>query len=225
MPKTVLSFGAHPDDIEIGCGGTEALLLQKGFDIVHVYATSGECGSRKSTKEKLAAEREKEASEAAKILGVWDVEFLHYPDGLTAHTREMKMEIITLIRRVKPQIIFIHHREESFPDHRVISDLIMSSVTGAAGPWFQETEGEPWMPELILGYEVWAPLGEYQMAVDISDTIEQKMQALSCYRSQNEETAYQEAMRGLARYRGVMSFAGTYAEVFQVIKGSFSLIG
>lgn len=59
MPETVLSFGAHPDDMEIGCGGTEALLLQKGFDIVHVYATSGECGSRKSTKEKLAAERER----------------------------------------------------------------------------------------------------------------------------------------------------------------------
>ena len=84
MTKSVTSFGAHPDDIEIGCGGTELKLINVGYEVNHVYVTSGEAGSREIEKEKLALIREREAREAAKSLGVKKVEYLRYPDGLTS---------------------------------------------------------------------------------------------------------------------------------------------
>ncbi|MGE5856424.1 MAG: PIG-L deacetylase family protein, partial [Syntrophaceae bacterium] len=79
----MLSFGTHPDDIEIGCGGTEALLAAKGYEIAHVILTSGEAGSDRTPPWELGPIREKEAIEAAKVLGAGNVEFLRYPDGLT----------------------------------------------------------------------------------------------------------------------------------------------
>ena len=76
------------------------------------------------------------------------------------------------------------------------------------------------MPPTILGYEVWHPLSSHQLAVDITATVERKLDALRCHRSQIEPTHYDEAFLGLARYRGVMSFSGTFAEVFEVLRTS-----
>lgn len=99
----------------------------------------------------------------------------------------------------------------------------MAAVAGAAGPWYQEAKGEPHVPATILGYEVWHPLSTHQLAVDISATVERKLEALRCHQSQIEPTHYDEAFLGLARYRGVMSFTGTYAEVFEVLRTPLSL--
>ncbi len=211
-----MSFGAHPDDIELGCGGTEAKLIDKGYKIVHVYATSGEAGRQTISKEKLGKIREEEAKQAAKVLGVGGVEFLRYPDGLTDFIRKMKIDVINLIRKEKPNIIFVHETKENFPDHKIISDLVLS---GAAGPGYQEAKGEPWTVETILGYEVWHPITNYQLVEYITNTIQKKMGALVCYKSQVETTKYDKAFEGLARYRGVMTW-GKYAEVFEVIKTS-----
>lgn len=218
MTRTVLSFGAHPDDIEIGCGGTEAKLIAQGYEVTHAYLTSGEAGSDMVPKGEMAETREEEAREAASVLGVKSLEFFRYPDGLTQFSREMKIEMVSLIRRIKPKIIFVHASTDTFPDHQTIRDLVLSAITGAAGPWYQEATGDPWSPKTILGYEVWHPILNYQIAVDISETIEQKTRALSRYRSQIGTISYDEAFLGLARYRGVMSMTGKYAEVFEVIK-------
>jgi N-acetylglucosamine malate deacetylase 1 len=220
MSKRVLSFGAHPDDIELGCGGTEAKLAGKGYEITHVYLTSGDAGSQTVPGDELARIREKEAIAAAGTLGVSGVEFLRYRDGLTGFTREMKIEIIRLIRARKPHIIFVHERNETSDDHKITSDLVLSAIGGAAGPWFQEAGEGTWSPETILGYEVWHPLGRYELAVDISGTLERKIQSLLCYKSQIKDIWYDEAFRSLARYRGVMSLVGSEAEVFEVIKAS-----
>ncbi len=165
--KRVLSFGTHPDDIEIGCGGTEAILAQKGYEITHAILTSGEAGSDRIAPCELSAVREKEAIEAAKVIGACGVEFLKYPDGLTGFTREMKVDIIRIIRRLKPHILFVHERNESSLGHRVASELVLESMQAGSGPWFQEAGGGPWSPEIVLGYEVWHPLGRYELAVDI----------------------------------------------------------
>ncbi|HET6490725.1 MAG TPA: PIG-L deacetylase family protein [Syntrophales bacterium] len=222
--KRVLSFGTHPDDIEIGCGGTEALLAQKGHEITHVILTSGEAGSDRIAPWELSAIREKEAIEAAKAIGACGVEFLRYTDGLTGFTREMKVDIIRIIRRLKPHIIFIHERRESSLGHRVASELVLESMQAGSGPWFQEAGGDPWSPEIVLGYEVWHPLGRYELAVDISATMDKKLKALACHRSQTAVVRYDEAVRGLARWRGVMSLSGGDAEVFEVIKASPDLL-
>ena len=155
--KRVLAFGTHPDDIEIGCGGTEALLAAKGCEIAHVILTSGEAGSDKTSPWELGPIREKEAIEAAKVLGASNVEFLRYPDGLTGFTREMKIDIIRLVRRLKPHILFIHERNESSLGHRVASELVLEAVKAGSGPWFQEAGGEPWSPEIILRLRGLAP--------------------------------------------------------------------
>jgi len=218
MAKRILSFGAHPDDIEIGCGGTEFHLIQHGYEATHVYVTSGEAGSQTLPKSELAAIRKKEAKESARMLGVSNVEFLNYPDGLTYFTEEARIRVINIIRRVKPHIIFVHGKCDLFPDHRIVHDLVMSSIAGAAGPWFQDTQGEPWSVDKVFGYEVWHPMQSYQWASDITKTIDKKIEALECFKSQVGPTKYHEAFKGLARYRGVMSFVGKYVEVFEVLK-------
>jgi N-acetylglucosamine malate deacetylase 1 len=99
----------------------------------------------------------------------------------------------------------------------------MSAVAGAAGPWYQESIGKPHLASTILGYEVWHPLNTFQLSVDITTTVERKLAALRCHQSQIESTHYDEAALGLARYRGVMSFSSTHAEVFEVLRTSINL--
>ncbi len=220
--KQILSFGAHPDDIEIGCAGTEYKLIQSGYEVTHVYVTSGEAGSKTISKSELAVIRENEAIKSAEILGVKSVEFLRCHDGLTNFTEDNRDAVINLIRKIKPEIIFVHGKCDLFPDHKIVHDLVMSAVTGAAGPWFQETIGDPWQVKNIFGYEVWHPMQTFQWVSDISDSMNIKLKSLSCFESQIKPTRYDEAFKGLARYRGVMSWAGEYAEVFEVIKNNFT---
>ena len=219
----ILAFGAHPDDIEFGCGGTVRKLIEKGWSAVHVCVTSGEAGSSTIDRATLAATREQEARRAAEVLGAERVHFLRAADGLTQYSRDHKIAVINLIREVRPDILFVHASSDQFPDHKLIHELVMSAVAGAAGPWYQESIGEPHLARTILGYEVWHPLNTYQLSVDITTTVERKLAALRCHRSQIEATHYDEASLGLARYRGVMSFSSTHAEVFEVLRTSINL--
>lgn len=218
MTKRVLSFGTHPDDIEIGCGGTELRLIEKGCQVTHVCVTSGESGSQTLTREELRATREREAIAAAEVMGVSDVRFLGFEDGLTEYTRSMKLEVVDVIRSIRPWIIFTHSPQDNFPQHQVVSKLIHNAIIHASGPWYQETREKPWDTPVVLGYEVWFPMNKWQTAVDITDTIEQKLKALACHESQIEDVKYDEAFGGLARYRGEMTFASQYAEAFEIIK-------
>ena len=219
----ILAFGAHPDDIEFGCGGTVRKLIEKGWSAVHVCVTSGEAGSSTIDRATLAATREQEARRAAEVLGAERVHFLRAADGLTQYSRDHKIAVINLIREVRPDILFVHASSDQFSDHKLIHELVMSAVAGAAGPWYQESIGEPHLARTILGYEVWHPLNTYQLSVDITTTVERKLAALRCHRSQIEATHYDEASLGLARYRGVMSFSSTHAEVFEVLRTSLGL--
>ena len=220
MNKVVLSFGAHPDDIEIGCGGTESKLISEGYQVYHVYVTSGEAGSKTLTKEKLRQIREAEALSSAKVLGVSNVKFLRIEDGFTQYDEALRATIINLIRDIRPEKVFVHGACDLFPDHQLVHKLVMSAIMGAAGPWFQETTGEPWNVPEIYGYEVWHPMSTFQLAVDISEHLDNKISALRCFESQVTPTKYDEAFTGLARYRGVMSWSGDYAEVFEILRSS-----
>jgi LmbE family N-acetylglucosaminyl deacetylase len=219
----ILAFGAHPDDIEFGCGGTVRKLIEMGWSAVHVCVTSGEAGSSTIDRATLAATREQEALRAAEVLGAERVHFLRAADGLTQYLRDHKIAVINLIREVRPDILFVHASSDQFPDHRLIHELVMGAVAGAAGPWYQESIGKPHLADTILGYEVWHPLNTFQLSVDITTTLERKLAALRCHQSQIAATHYDEASLGLARYRGVMSFSSTHAEVFEVLRTSLGL--
>ena len=218
MTKRVLSFGTHPDDIEIGCGGTELKLIKQGYQVTHVFVTSGESGSQALSREELRATREREAVAAAAMMGISDVRFMGFEDGLTEYTRSMKLEVVDVIRSIRPEIIFTHSPQDNFPQHQVVSKLVHNAIIHASGPWYQETKEKPWDTPVVLGYEVWFPMNKWQTAVDITDTIEFKLKALACHQSQIEDVKYDEAFGGLARYRGEMTFASKYAEAFEIIK-------
>lgn len=222
--KTVLSIGAHPDDIEIGCAGTEILLKEKGYRIIHVIATNGEEGSLDLSQEQLAQKRQEEARKSASKIGVDDLRFLSLPDGLTSFTKEVKLELIKIIREFAPEIVFTHSSSDHFPDHAIIHSLTVAAIEGAKGPWYPLASGKPHRVEKVFGYEVWHPLNQHQLAVDITKSMSRKLLALEEHFSQTEGVNYLDAVSGLAKYRGAMTMLGEYAEVFEVLSTSASCL-
>jgi LmbE family N-acetylglucosaminyl deacetylase len=216
----ILIFSPHPDDDVIGCGGSIAKHIKQGAEVSVVYMTSGDSGSLKYTKEELARTREEEARRASEILGIKNIFFLRNADGYLEYSRENLIALISLIRREKPQIVYMPHALDAHEDHRQTSKLAAESVARAAGPWFQECEGDPWSVDTALCYEVWTPLQEVSYVEDITEVIETKIQALQQHKSQVADISYDEAVKGLNRYRGAMTGKGTYCECFQVLKAS-----
>lgn len=214
----VLVFSPHPDDELIGCGGSISKHLKQGNEVTVVYMTSGEAGSLKHSKEELAKTREKEAAEASKILGVKDLIFLRNPDGYLEYNKDNLVKIIGIIRDKKPDLVYLPHKNDAHKDHMKTNELVIEAVGRAAGPWFQECRGEPWSVNTVLCYEVWTPLQEISYVEDITDFINLKIKALEQYKSQIQDIQYDEAVKGLNRYRGVMTGKGEYCECFQVLK-------
>lgn len=224
--ERVLIFAPHPDDDVIACGGTIAKHVQKGDSVAIVYLSSGEAGSLVYPPADLSLRREAEARQASAVLGVTDLVFLRFPDGYISFQPEYLECLIKLIREKKPTLIYLPHALESVRDHQVTHQLVSEAAKRAAGPWFQNCGNITWSTGTILGYEVWTPLPNYNWVEDISDFMEIKLAALRKHQSQIETIAYDEAIKGLNRYRGVMSKAGQYCECFQIINAhSGGLIG
>lgn len=218
MKKTILAIGAHPDDIEIGCGGTLSILKDKGYELIHLIMTSGEEGSLHSHKKQNAEKRESEATQSGKLLNASQIIFFREPDGLTSFSKDAKIKLISILRKIKPDIIFTHARSDHFSDHQLVHQLTCAAVLAAQGPWYPEAEGGSHHVKEVYGYEVWNPISDFQLAVDISATIERKMELIRCHQSQIRGVDYIAAITGLAKYRGVMSMTGNFAEVFEVLK-------
>src|SRR5690606_23917511 len=108
--KTILAIGAHPDDIEFGCGGTMAKLAAEGANLHFVVVTDGNRGSRQHEVEKqaLIASRKQEQAAAAKVLGATEVIFLDEEDGNLIADISLKEKIVRVVRKIKPDAIFTH---------------------------------------------------------------------------------------------------------------------
>jgi LmbE family N-acetylglucosaminyl deacetylase len=108
--KTILVIGAHPDDPEFGCGGTVAKYISEGATAYYLICTNGARGSRNQDvkSENLAEQRKKEQENAAKIIGVKEVFFLDHGDGELEADLSLKEEIVKIIRKLKPDIVFTH---------------------------------------------------------------------------------------------------------------------
>lgn len=214
----ILVIAPHPDDDVIGCGGSIILHTKKGDTVSIIYLTSGESGDAKIPKSDLMTIRETEATDAAKSLGVSDTMFLHKQDGWVTLTPSVLQQMTEIIRSKKPNIVYIPHKHDGHRDHWASYDICVETIYRAGAHAFQEYSGTPWTVATILAYEVWTPLSTYSLAVDISDVMEQKIEALKKHSSQLKNVAYDDAVRGLNRYRGALSGKGTYAECFEVIK-------
>ncbi|MFH1308752.1 MAG: PIG-L family deacetylase [Patescibacteria group bacterium] len=216
--KKIIVFASHPDDDLIGCGGSIAKHIKQGNKVIIIYMTSGDAGSLKYSKEELAEIRKRESKKALEVFGVDDLVFLKNPDGYLECNKENLIRLINFIREVKPDIVYMPHKFDAHKDHKITHELVIEAVDRASGPWFQECKGKPWSVKTILCYEVWTPLQEISFVEDITDFIDLKIKALEQHKSQIQEIKYDEAVKGLNRYRGVMTGCGKYCECFQVLK-------
>lgn len=201
--KRILVISPHPDDDAIGCGGAILKHAEDGDAVKSIVLTSGEKGGHGLPPDKTIAIREKEAAKAAGILGVSNIEFWRLPDGaVSAGVREIK-HMREILRSWKPARIYVPHPGESHSDHRAAARIAIKAV------------GRSRLCE-VLFYEVWTPLTDMDLIIDITPHLKRKLCAIRAHRTQCNVLDFASAFRGLARYRGEMFCwpEGDYAEVF-----------
>lgn len=180
----ILVFGAHPDDAELGAGGTIAKEVSRGKSVGIVDLTRGELGTRGSVHI-----RDVEAAKAAEVLGVAVRKNMGFADGFFANNSEHQLEIIKVIRKYRPEIVLCNAVDDRHIDHAKGSNLV-SDACFLSGLVKVDTkmEGndhwqEPWRPKVVYHYIQWKNLVP-DFAVDVSGFIEKKTDAILAYKSQ-----------------------------------------
>ncbi len=220
----VMVIAAHPDDPEFGAGGTIAKLARQGKEITYVLLTSGDKGSHDPAVRpgQLATLREQEQRDAAAELGVKDVIYLRYADGLLENTISLRAQLTHIIRRHKPHIVFAidpWRPYQMHPDHRAAGYAALDAVW-AAREWniFAEQlmgDEDPWRVSQL--YLFWSDNADYYE--DIGETIDARIAALARHVTQvgTDTAKLDKSIR--ERAQGVGEKAGvTYAEAFKLIK-------
>lgn len=182
MKLDILAFGAHPDDVELGCAGTILKEISLGKKVGIVDLTRGELGTRGS-----AAIRDQEANAAAKILGISVRENLEMRDGFFVNDEKHQIEIIKMIRKYQPEIVLCNAIDDRHIDHAKGSKLV-SDACFLSGLIKIETELEgeqqnPWRPKVVYHYIQWKNI-EPDFVVDITGFTDTKIEAILAYRSQ-----------------------------------------
>ncbi len=186
MKVDILAFGVHPDDLELGCGGTLIAALAEGKKVAVVDLTRGELGTRGS-----AEIRTQEALNAAKVLGVDMRENLDMRDGFFQHDEENIRKIIVSIRKYQPTVVLCSAPEDRHPDHGRSSKLIADAAF-LSGLRRIETEYEgkvqdSWRPANVFHY-IQDRYLKPDFVYDISPYFEQKLKAVLCYTTQFNTT-------------------------------------
>jgi len=182
MKLDILAFGAHPDDVELGCAGTILKEISLGKKVGIVDLTRGELGTRGS-----AEIRDEEANAAAKILGVSVRENLEMRDGFFVNDEKHQLEIIKMIRKYQPEIVLCNAIEDRHIDHAKGSKLV-SDACFLSGLRKIETaiDGEnqaAWRPKLVYHYIQWKNITP-DFVVDISGYNDKRIEAILAYDSQ-----------------------------------------
>jgi bacillithiol biosynthesis deacetylase BshB1 len=173
----LLVFGPHPDDIEIGIGGTVAKHAAMGLRVGLCDLTAGEMGSNGTVEERLA-----EAEDARKVLGAaWRVN-LRWPDRALGSTPEQARGATELVRRVRPSTVALPYWSDRHPDHVAASHVLTEAVFNAGLRRFAAA-GEPWKPELTSYYFINESI-EPSFVIDVSEQYDIKRRALACHKSQ-----------------------------------------
>ncbi len=191
MKLDILAFSAHPDDCELSCGGTIINQVKKGRQVGIVDLTKGELGTRGTP-----ASRAVEAANAAKILGISVRENLDLGDGFFENSKKEQLAVISMLRKYQPDIVFANALTDRHPDHGKGAQLLKDAFF-LSGLEKVETElnGKTqlkWKPRLLL-YYVQSQYIQPDIVVDISNSFEQKMQAIYAYTSQFYNPQYKES--------------------------------
>jgi len=175
----LLAIAAHPDDVELTCGGTLIKAASQGYTTAIVDLTGGETGTHGSREI-----RAQEAEEAARLMGVSDRVNAGLPDAGLHNTDETRTTIVTLIRRFRPRVVILPYPIGRHPDHRSASEA-SRDASYLAGLANYPAEGDPHRPEKILYTLAFREDAvKPTFVVDISDEFETKLKAIRCYASQ-----------------------------------------
>ncbi|GGK50774.1 MULTISPECIES: bacillithiol biosynthesis deacetylase BshB1 [Flavobacteriaceae] len=178
----VLAVGAHPDDVELGCGATLAKEISLGKKVGILDLTRGELGTRGS-----AEIRDQEAKNAATILGVEIRENLAFSDGFFSNDKAHQLEIIKIIRKYKPNIVLCNAFDDRHIDHskgsKVVSDACFLSGLVKIETHLNGDIQDAWRPKQVYHYIQWKNL-EPDFVVDVSGFVETKLSAVKAYSSQ-----------------------------------------
>ncbi|PQJ78390.1 bacillithiol biosynthesis deacetylase BshB1 [Polaribacter porphyrae] len=182
MKLDILAFGAHPDDVELGCGATIAKEVSLGKKVGIVDLTRGELGTRGT-----AELRDKEAANAAKILGVKVRENLGFADGFYINDKMHQLEIIKMIRKYQPEIVLCNAIDDRHIDHgkgsSLVSDACFLSGLLKIETQIEEKFQEKWRPKQVYHYIQWKNINP-DFLVNVSGFIDVKMNAVLAYSSQ-----------------------------------------
>lgn len=226
--RNVLVVGAHPDDNDFGAGATVAKVARQGAEVRYLIATTGQRGSSDAamTAERLSEIRMKEQKEAGDLLGVREVQFLDYVDGEMIPDLRLKEQVVIQIRRHRPDIVFtmdpsfFYYKKLGFvnhSDHRAIGEATLDACYPLARdllsfPQHVQAGLSPYKVKEVLLYSLDPENANF--FIDVTDTFELKIQALSLHKSQVPDIQRIE-VRIRDRAEAAGSLAGCrYAEAF-----------
>lgn len=218
----VLAIGCHPDDLEIGCGGTLAKYAKLGHNVIMCHVANGNMGHAVIMPEELREIRTKEAEEAGKLIGAAEVINIDVGDLLVnSYDQDTVNKVIDVIRYAKPDIIITHSPDDYMKDHVEVSKMVFDASFSSTIPhWFTTN---PLYPKVVPLYYMDTLAGvnflptEY---VDITDTIEIKINAVNCHQSQvkwmleHDKIDFLDFVRTVSKFRGLQCGV-PYAEGFR----------
>lgn len=182
MKLDILAIGAHPDDVELGCGATIAKEIANGKKVGILDLTRGELGTRGT-----AEIRDKESANAAKILGVAFRKNLEFSDGFLVNNPASQLEIIKIIRKFKPEVVFCNAIDDRHIDHpkasKMVADACFLSGLRKIDTLFEGNKQEAWRPKHVYHYVQWKNI-EPDFVVDVTGFMDKKMEAIMTYESQ-----------------------------------------
>lgn len=228
----MLVIVAHPDDVDFGSAGTIAQWVEAGIAVSYCLVTNGEAGGsdRSVSRADMVAIRQAEQTAAAKQLGVYDLQFLGYPDGQVEPSLTLRRDLARVIRLLHPDRVVCPSPERNYarmgvshPDHRAVGSAALDAVypdarNPFAFPDLLATEKlEPWTVR-----EVWVAASPTpNRYVDITDNFPKKMAALRCHASQiSDPDGLEDRLRGMLGRAAVAGGLpeGRLAETFQVLQ-------
>lgn len=212
MKIDLLAIGAHPDDVELACGGTLALAARRGRETGIIHLTRGEMGTRGTPQQ-----RHREAEAAAEILGASVLEILDCGDGVLATGTAQEEALIELLRRHRPEVVLVPPPHDRHPDHGRAHRLAEAACFYAGLAARAPALGEPWRPGVTFHYMQHDSF-EPAFVVDVSEVWEIRQRAVRAYGSQVYQgedgegddapptkiasRAFWEAVEGRARHFG-----------------------
>ncbi|KQK26352.1 bacillithiol biosynthesis deacetylase BshB1 [Chryseobacterium aquaticum] len=182
MKIDILAFGAHPDDVELGCGGTIAKLISEGKKCAIIDLTKGELGTRGTDET-----RREEAEESARILGISARENLGMKDGFLVNSEEYQLEIVKMIRKYRPEIVLANAIDDRHPDHakaaKLVSDACFLAGLRKVETFIDKNIQEVWRPKQIFHYIQWKDI-KPEFVIDISEHLDKKLEACMAFKTQ-----------------------------------------